>query len=232
MVPRRARSSFLTMARWGDARGRPRRSGWRSARSRGETGLQPPLPVLRGGGPTHLPDGPSSCLAKVQQRGQDDSGLPCISTPNICPKSPPGLSPAPARPEARVPTCPTCGPFCFSSWAADRLSLHGCRTPRQEPGPSGRCRHHWSPWVYFSHRQHAASWGGGLPQQWHPPFTPGTWRRAGGPTASSGGESGLGGVGRRAPQSCQQGWGGPAEPHRGASPPSSAAGLPPPQAHR
>lgn len=133
------------------------------------------------------------------------------------PVSPPAL---PAAPSASLPGPRTGCRFTAAEprvrslarvAAAATTGHHGCISATDNMQPAG---------------------GGGLPQQWHPPFTPGTWRRAGGPTASSGGESGLGGVGRRAPQSCQQGGGGPAEPHRGASPPSSAAGLPPPQAHR
>lgn len=60
----------------------------------------------------------------------EESGPLCISTPNVLPQTPPGPSPAPARPDARVRTCPTRGPLCLSSWAVDRLqSGQGCRTP-------------------------------------------------------------------------------------------------------
>lgn len=211
----------------GCERAAPAVPGWRSARSRGETGLQPPLPVLRGGRPTHLPDGLSPCLAKVQQRGQDDSGLPCIYTPNICPESPPGPSPAPARPEARVPTCPTCGPFCFSSWAADSVSLQGCRTWHQEPGPSGCPHHRWSPWVYFSHRQHAGSWGwGGTPPTVAPTIHSRDGGEPGAPQPVLEGSRAWVGWGGEPPRAASRGGEAQQSPIGGHLPP------PPPQASR
>lgn len=50
------------------------------------------------------------------------------------------------------------------------------------------------------------------PPQQHPPFTPGTRRRAGGPAASSGGQLEPGGAGQRGPRACPQGCRGSAKP--------------------
>lgn len=90
----------------------------------------------------------------------------------------------------------------------------------QEPGRRGDCRPQrvlrWGSLATISatNTVEAAAVGVGCPRpppQQHPPFTPGTRRRAGGPAASSG-EQPEPGRGREAPRDCPQERRGPAEP--------------------
>lgn len=152
--------------------------------------------------PSPFPSTEAGVGRAAGKRVFEEFGLLCISAPNICPETSPGPSPAPMRPGPCVPTCPACAPLLLLLLGRARAPVRlqtpsfrslagGGRLPGVFPQMGAAGAHVgdcWSPGC-FSHRHCGSGWGGCPPHplQRHPPFTPGTRRRAGGPVASSGG---------------------------------------------